>query len=105
MRLGDPLADREAEARARALARAGARGVGAPEAVEDVRQIARRDADAGVRYREYGRPVVAGELDGNLPAARRVLHRVLDEIERELTDAAPVHGEQERLGGAGGVGP
>src|SRR5882762_9800673 len=44
MRLGDPLADREAEPGTCPLARAGAGGVGAPEAVEHVGQIAGGDA-------------------------------------------------------------
>src|SRR4029077_21064982 len=47
MRLSDPLADVQAEPGARASARAGACGVGAPEAVEDVGQIARGNADPG----------------------------------------------------------
>src|SRR6266545_2902722 len=63
MRLGDPLADREAEPGTCALARARAGRVGAPEAVEDVRQIAGGDADAGVCDGEYRPPVVRTELD------------------------------------------
>src|SRR5258708_18999449 len=91
VRLGDPLADGEAEAGAGTLARARARRVGAPEAVEDVRQIPGRDPDPGVGDGEPGTPVAAGQLHGDLTAARCVLHRVLDEIERELAHAAPVH--------------
>src|SRR6266545_1518685 len=63
MRLGDPLADGEAEPGTCALARARAGRVGAPEAVEDVRQIAGGDADAGVCDGEYRPPVVRTELD------------------------------------------
>src|SRR5213592_3956569 len=97
MRLGDPFADGEAEPSTRALARARARRVGAPEAVEDMGQIAGGDADAGVCNREYGPPVVRAELDRDLSATRRVLHGVFDEVQRELTDAAPVHREHEGL--------
>src|SRR4051794_39307664 len=39
MRLGNPLADRQSQPEAAALARAGAGAIGAPEAVEHVRQV------------------------------------------------------------------
>src|SRR5207245_5328065 len=58
----DPLADGEAEAGTGTLARAGARRVGPPEAVEDVRQVARRDADPRVRHAELHAAVVLAEL-------------------------------------------
>src|SRR6266852_297437 len=45
VRLRDPFGDRQPEARAGPLAGPGAGGVGAPEAVEDVREITGRDAD------------------------------------------------------------
>src|SRR5256885_11227636 len=92
MRFGDPLADGEAESGARALARARARGVGAPEAIEHVRQVTGRDADPGVGDREHGASVVAAELDRDLAATRRVFHRVFDQVEGELAEAAPIYG-------------
>src|SRR3954463_5886448 len=97
MRLGDPLADGEAESGARTLARARARGVGAPEAIEHVRQVTWGDADTGVRDSEHGASVMAAELDGDLAAARRVLHRVLDQVEGELAETAPIDGYDNRL--------
>src|SRR2546423_15237492 len=97
MRFGDPLADGEAESGARALARARARGVGAPEAIEHVRQVTGRDADTGVRDREHGASVMAAELDGNLAAPRRVLHRALDQVESELAEAAPIDRHDHRI--------
>src|SRR5262245_35699942 len=46
--LGDPLGDGQPQAGPRAIAGARARGVGPPEALEDVGQIAGGNADAGV---------------------------------------------------------
>src|SRR6266481_1930472 len=97
VRFGDPLADGETEAGAGTLARARARRVGAPEPVEDVRQIPGRDPDPGVGDAEHGTPVAACQLHGNLPAARCVLHGVLDEIERELAHAAAVYRHHDGL--------
>src|SRR5690242_1034 len=48
VRLGDPLGDREPEAGAWTVARARARWIGAPETLEDVREITGGDADPGV---------------------------------------------------------
>src|SRR5437660_10680433 len=48
VRFGDPLADGEAEPRSRTLAGTRARRIRPPETIEDVRQVARRDADAGI---------------------------------------------------------
>src|SRR5207253_6484398 len=44
VRFGDPLADGEAEPRSRTLAGTRARRIRPPETIEDVRQVARRDA-------------------------------------------------------------
>src|SRR5918995_850088 len=48
VRLGNPLRDRQAEAGAGTVAGAGTRLIRPPETLEDVRQVARGDADAGV---------------------------------------------------------
>ena len=98
MRFRNPLADGEAQTGAGALARARTRGIGAPEAVEHVGQVAGGDADARVRHGEDRPPVAAAELDRDLAAARRVLHGVLDEIERQLPHAAAIHRHDDRLG-------
>ena len=92
MGFGDPLADGETEPGAGALARAGAGGVGAPEAVEDVRQVARRDADARIRDGEGHAPIRRPELQAHAAARGRVFHRVGEQVEDELTDAARIHG-------------
>src|SRR5439155_15168364 len=57
VRLGDPLADGESQPRAGALTGAGACRVGAPEAIENVREVPRGDADARVGLAE-GDPAV-----------------------------------------------
>src|SRR6478752_10583228 len=73
--LGNPLGDRETEAGPRTIARARARRIGPPEAVENVRQITRSDADARIAHGDADRLLVVreGEVDG--PALRCVLDR------------------------------
>src|SRR2546427_7045196 len=61
------------------LFRSRARGVGAPEAIEHMRQVTRRYADACVGDRENHAPIVAAELNRHLPTARRVLDGVRSE--------------------------
>src|SRR6266496_4762678 len=81
---GDPFTDGETETSAGALARARARRVGAPEAVEDVRQIPGRNPDPGVGDGEHGTPVAAGQLHGDLTAARSEEHTSELQSRRDL---------------------
>ena len=85
VRLRDPLADREAESEAAALGGARARPVGAPEAVEDEGEIRGRDADPRVAHGERDLTIAASERELHLTALRRVLDRVGDEVEEELS--------------------
>src|SRR5688572_7982601 len=62
-----------------------------------MRQVAGRDADAGVGDGKHDAAVPGTELDYDLTAARRVLHRILDEVQRELAHAAPVYRHDDRL--------
>src|SRR2546422_1777929 len=87
VRLGDPLTDGEAQPRPGALAGARARGVGPPEAVEDMGQVARRDADAGVGDRQRDPAIRLPQLHPHTAARRRGFAGVGDEVEDELTDA------------------
>ena len=103
MRLGDPLADGQAQPGPGPLARAGTRQVGAPEAVEDVGQVARRDADAGVGDAEGHQAVLLSQLDAHAAPAGGVLDGVLDQVEHQLPDATLVYVEHERLLGRGDV--
>jgi hypothetical protein len=81
-RIHRALDDSEAEARAAGIAAAGA--VRSVEALEDVRQALRGDADAGVRDGE-GDPVSPLlRRDERLPARQRVAERVLHEIGERL---------------------
>src|SRR5690242_6077392 len=91
VRLGDPLADGETEAGAGPLPGAGARRVGAPEAVEDVREITRRDADARVGDAQGHATVGGTELHAHAAAGGRVLYGVCHEVEDELADPARIH--------------
>src|SRR6267378_7330165 len=98
MRLRDPFTNGQPKSRARALTRARARGVRAPETIEHVWQVPGRDADAGVGDREDHAPIVAAQLNRHLPTARCVLDGVLDEIERELANPAAIDRHDDRLG-------
>src|SRR2546426_9260685 len=106
VRLRDPLADREPESCARPLAGAGAGRVGPPKAIEDVRQVAGRDPDAGVGNAEghspmpvrKGRDVLLPQLDLHAAALGRVLHGVGQQVQDQLADAALVHGHDDWLG-------
>src|SRR6266853_5847285 len=93
MRLGDPLADGEPQPRPRPLAGAGARGIGTVEPVEDVRYVARRDADPCIGDGEGDAAVLVSQAYTHPAAARRVLHRVREQIEQQLAHAAAVHVE------------
>ena len=64
-----------------------------------MRQVTRCDTDAGVGDREHDPAIVTTQLDRHLATAGRVLDRVLDEIERELPDAAAIDRHHQRLGG------
>ncbi len=98
MRFGDPAADGETESEAAALGRSGARPVGAIEALEDVGQIASRDADARVLDRELGSAADAmqGELDTS--SARRVLDGIRRQVQQQLPQANVVPHRGARLG-------
>lgn len=67
-----------------------ARRLGAEVVVEDPRQVARRDADAGVAHRDGGLDVVGGDRHRDGARARRVLHGVADEVVEHLTQAERV---------------
>src|SRR5881396_504020 len=98
VRLGDPLADGEAQPGAGALTGARACRVGAPEAIEDVREIPRRDADPRVGDAE-GDPAVRGaQLHAHCPARGSVLHGVGQEVQDQLADARRVDRDDDRLG-------
>src|SRR5207302_11225720 len=98
VRLGDPLADGEAEPRPRPLAGAGAGRVGPPEAIEDVGQVARGDADAGIGDGQGDATVGLPQLHADAAARRGVLHRVGDEVQDQLADPARVHRQDYGLG-------
>src|SRR2546430_367634 len=86
VRFGDPFANGEPQARPRPHTGAGACRVGAPEAVEDVRQVAGRDADPGVGDAEGEFAVGGTKLQAHAAARRRVFHGVGEEIEDQLAN-------------------
>jgi hypothetical protein len=93
MRLGDRPCDEEAESRARLRA---STGVHAPELLEDEAALVGRDAGPVVDHRHVDVTVVGPGPNLDLVAGHRVLGRVRDEVEQELTEALPVapHGRQ-----------
>src|SRR5206468_11287311 len=90
VRFGDPLADGEAEPRSRTLAGTRARRIRPPETVEDVRHVARRDANAGIGYGQGDATVRLPQLHREDAARRRVLHRGGDEVQDDLATPARV---------------
>ena len=84
VRLGDHLADCQAEPGPADLAAAGV--VGAVEPFEDVGERFGRDAGAGVVHAEGGDAVVRDEREGDGPAGRGVAGSVVHEVEQELLE-------------------
>ena len=70
----------------------------AVEAVEQVRQVLGRDADAGVRDLDARAPVACVEPHGDAAAGRRELERVRDQVVEHLRE--PVAVADARPGGA-----
>ena len=86
MGLGYPLGDGESQAHAGPPAGAGASDIRAPEPIEDVFQIAGRDADARVADDEDDPRVVVLELDIDASFLRGVLDGVGEEVQEQLPD-------------------
>jgi hypothetical protein len=107
VRLGQPA--RNGQPDARAARRARARLVHPIKAGEDVRQVLRGDADAIVDHGDAHRGAGRGGLDTDGPARRRVVQRIVQQVEQHLLHAVVVgqhagqpgrqgHGERNVLG-------
>ena len=94
MRVDDMPRDRQPEARAARFARPG--GVYPVESLENSLQVGLRNADARVGHRECYVVAVGAGLHFNLPAGRRVLHRVVEQILQHFAQlrAIPAHGRR-----------
>ena len=89
--LHDPLRDRQPKAEAAALRRTRPNAVRAPEAIEDVRQIVRRDPHPGIAHDDRDLVVrTARHRHLHATAARRVLDRVRHEVEQQLAQARAI---------------
>src|SRR5581483_8749538 len=66
--------------------------VGAPEPIEDVRQVVGGDADARVAHRKRDSVQPFAETQIHASAARRVLDRVGHQIEKQLPESLRVAG-------------
>ena len=84
MRLGDRLADSQAEPRPALAPRAA--GVDAVEAVEDMGQVLRRDPFAAVSHPEMDLAIPRLATDGHTASRRSVRQRVVDEVDEELDE-------------------
>src|SRR5437773_1128152 len=98
VRLGNPLGDGESQPRAGTLTGTRARRIGAPEAIEDVRQVSRGDADSGIGHAEGDPAVREAQLHAHGPARGSVLHGVGEEVQDQLADAGGVDRDDDRLG-------
>src|SRR5215207_6703293 len=85
MRLRDPLTDCKSESETPSFRHAGPHAIGAPETLEDVRNISRGYSDPRIAHckRHIVRMHTQAEID--FAAGRRVLDRVRDEVEKQLT--------------------
>ena len=85
MRVDNLLRDRETESGAAGLGCA--RFLDAVEALEQVRQILARDADAVVGYRNLDEFTVGSRLKLDFAAVRSVFYRVGYDVDYDLLDA------------------
>src|SRR5260370_36642748 len=90
MHLNDLLNDREAQAGPGY--RLGRAASDPPEALEDMLDLVRGDAQAGVGHADECKPAVRTGRKGHSPAVRRVLDRVLDQACHDLDEPVAVAG-------------
>ena len=62
----------------------------APESVEDVWELVRRDADPSVGDGQFNLSIVGGEVDFDLAARWRELECIREQVSDDLTEAQPV---------------
>src|SRR2546422_10556556 len=74
VRLGNPFGDGESQPRAGTLTGTRARRIGAPEAIEDVRQVSRADADSGTAHAEGDPAGRRAHLEAHGAAGASALH-------------------------------
>src|SRR5205085_4418391 len=90
VRLRDPLTDREAKPKPTTLGHSRADPVGAPETLEDVREVRRRNSDARIPHRERNVIRMPPEPDVHLATGRCVLDGVGDEIQKKLAQSRAI---------------
>src|SRR6266567_379524 len=90
MCLRNPLADGKAESEATALRHSRPRAIGAPEALENMRDIGGGDSNSRVAHRERHGVGMDAEAELYLAAGGRVLDRIRYEIEKKLPQASRV---------------
>src|SRR5262249_3259902 len=66
------------------------------EAVEDARQMLRRDADARVTYDGHGRPVPPADAGLDLSGPGRVLDGVVEQVEEHLAESTRSATDEDR---------
>ena len=93
---GDQLDDAEAETDAAGLA--GQPLIDAVEAPEDPPLLARRDADAVVLHLKRDAIVLAGHADHDPLVVRRVLHRVVEQVDERCHHGALVGEDRWQIG-------
>src|SRR5260370_8037365 len=91
MHLNDLLNDREAQAGPGY--RLGRAASDPPEALEDMLDLVRGDAQAGVGHADECKPAVRTGRKGHSPAVRRVLDRVVDQVCHDLDEPVAVAGD------------
>ena len=88
MRLHHRASDRQTDAGSPVLART--RGIRPVEALEQPREVLRRDTDAGVADLDLDGPVVPLGGDDHRSPGGREPHRVVEQVEQDLVDALAI---------------
>ena len=96
MKLGNPFCDREAEAGPAHFPRS--RFVNAVEPIENLVEVLFRNADAAVLNLNQRGAVVSLNGERNMSAIRCVLNRVIDQIQKQLSQPASVSHNRHRVG-------
>ena len=90
MRLRNPLTYCQAETKSTAFRHSRAHAIRAPESLEDVRKVRRRNSDTGVAYGERHIIWMAPQAQLHLAAGRRVLDGVCHQVQKELSEPGAI---------------
>ena len=97
MRVDDGSADVQPQSKA-AESTATRIVIGLVEALEDIRPMLVGDPDPGVADGHLDVATATVNVDGDRPALRRILHRVLEQVAQDLVDPIAIRVDHQRVG-------